>query len=1102
MFRPAQIALIPHPVKTQIFADCRRLGSETGRSLSSARAAFQVGLAYLAGFGVEKDYLQSLDWVTKSVSKGLRIASSFHDLISESFGDHRAENSASRHDRYTHFIRSGFKASTVQYLDVVSGSPPTTYLELKALATDQQFETGLPFYIAHHAVVYGFTHLLHREDGINLQEESSGETALFLACRLGNFQALNNLLSLGADPSIVAFDGCLPIHWLFMFQPECIETAADRLTLGMGVSPQLSASTVHPRYLDPQVPLRLLGTPLAFAVAVASKRAVEVLLQKGADPSIGDPRMKADSRNPIDLAISLHLSDILGLLLEGLEAENRRSLTREWPYLLVECSPTERKLLHGNLSRIALQETIGLVQGEPILGLHGLTITELAESAIRVADLEVASAIIPIETSSKLSRTDRNELMLSCTKSACRGGYEMTTCVDLLEFARSRGARLDCDLDGHWTQRAINIAVEFHQGEILDWFINNGANPNARDPEGRSLLHHMISSGFSSAYPLSRLLKAGANPNLQETTSGNTPLHTAAQEGKLDETATLLEFKADAGIAGESQSMSSALHCAGRSGNPQVVSAIIRYDRRLNLMDAFGRTPLFAAAAGGSAEVVRVLIDAGADCAARDREGISCLHLAAMGQHHQVLELLLGRVGTSDVNSVIPRSGESALHLAIKASKGTNDPSISCCALLLNAGADPNLTNNCGEPAVAVAAQEFSKARNRHRRQLLEMMVKMGADISNCTRTGTSMLHQAVASLDTELVRELIVLGASVNVIDRDGQTPLHKCPFVGPAASTSRPRKSSQSVCELTQSLVDAGADIRSLDNSGFTPLELAVIADNGPMVSTLLDYHKARSGPSQQYNEATGGSSGEQLQTGQAGGSPEHPSDLIEQWASASAVRTKHGKPHTFEHRYEGINILHRQIVKTAWNRAISIQHWASACAFIHKRLHGDTEPLKWPVGLHLFKYALEEDLGPVLAEFMGHYSALCTPDPVLEKVWTVLRTQSLKQSASELRWTIGDRRVHRAMQLVRRNDYTPLLDLPSLTERGYIEAQSERGLIQTLFVNKEESVPNFRVITAFVPYEDQVDREIQEQFNSLLRPMADTYRQQSTGGAATRT
>ncbi len=106
---------------------------------------------------------------------------------------------------------------------------------------------------------------------------------------------------------------------------------------------------------------------------------------------------------------------------------------------------------------------------------------------------------------------------------------------------------------------------------------------------------------------------------------------------------------------------------------------------------------LLAAARDGQAEVVRSLLQDGADVNAAGGDGLTALHLAAEGGHRTVAEALLSAGAAVDAGTRIGRY--TSLHVAARGGHGA------VVAHLLEAGSDPNArTTNSGVTALHLAA--------------------------------------------------------------------------------------------------------------------------------------------------------------------------------------------------------------------------------------------------------------------------------------------------------------------------------------------------------------------------------------------------------------
>lgn len=87
----------------------------------------------------------------------------------------------------------------------------------------------------------------------------------------------------------------------------------------------------------------------------------------------------------------------------------------------------------------------------------------------------------------------------------------------------------------------------------------------------------------------------------------------------------------------------SPLHLAGHYGQAGIVRLLLSAgaDTEMVSRNVIGNRPLGSAVAGGSAEVVRLLAEGGAELDARDGGGLTALHLAADGKQHEIASVLL-----------------------------------------------------------------------------------------------------------------------------------------------------------------------------------------------------------------------------------------------------------------------------------------------------------------------------------------------------------------------------------------------------------------------------------------------------------------------------
>lgn len=206
----------------------------------------------------------------------------------------------------------------------------------------------------------------------------------------------------------------------------------------------------------------------------------------------------------------------------------------------------------------------------------------------------------------------------------------------------------------------------------IQTLLASGAKADTRDSYGVTPLMGAAAYGHLEAVKLLLANKADANAF---SNGGYGPLQYASRTGHLDIVKLLVESKANVNAESKEAPGETPLYNASRGGHPDIAVYLLDRGATVNVADKEFKSPLFWAASKQKPEVVRLLLQRGAD-------GTDALLRAAMlNDGAAVKALLAGGVSINAQNA----QGETALIEATRADQ------LEMIALLLAGSANPNL---------------------------------------------------------------------------------------------------------------------------------------------------------------------------------------------------------------------------------------------------------------------------------------------------------------------------------------------------------------------------------------------------------------------------
>ena len=378
--------------------------------------------------------------------------------------------------------------------------------------------------------------------------------------------------------------------------------------------------------------------------------------------------------------------------------------------------------------------------------------------------------------------------------------------------------------------------------EVLQAIIDHGADVNSTSKENGTALIIACVKSYTDA--INVLLKAGANPNIVSDDSGATCLMHAVEEdcskevlqaiidhgadvnttNKQNCTALIkaceknyigainVLLEAGAGTNRADINFKTCLVCAVDSNcSNEVLQAIIDHGADVNATSKETSTALMIACEKSYKDAINVLLKAGADPNfALDDSSVTCFMCAVLKDcSNDVLQAMIDR--GADVNAT---NKQNCTALMVACTKRYMD----AIYLLLKAGANPNIADDCGVTCLMRAVGEDCS------NEVLQAIIEHGADVNATNKQNCTALMIACTKRYIDAIYLLLKSGANPNIADDCGVTCLMRA--VGEDCSN-----------EVLQAIIDHGADVNSISKETGTALMIACARRYINAINLLLE-------------------------------------------------------------------------------------------------------------------------------------------------------------------------------------------------------------------------------------------------------------------------
>eukprot|EP01103_Thecamoeba_quadrilineata_P008507 TRINITY_DN18245_c0_g1_i1.p1 TRINITY_DN18245_c0_g1~~TRINITY_DN18245_c0_g1_i1.p1 ORF type:complete len:1376 (-),score=404.05 TRINITY_DN18245_c0_g1_i1:63-4190(-) len=493
-------------------------------------------------------------------------------------------------------------------------------------------------------------------------------------------------------------------------------------------------------------------TPLFVAAYNGSLVCVQELITQGADLTIKDNddtttlhvAVASGNSGLVEFLLGSAGSDVVGPLIHAVDKIGRTALH----FAVSEGHQEIAQLLIRKAAKLDVQAA------DRKTALH-MAAERGYHSLVELLLYEGAEVELPSDT--------------GCTALHLSASNGHASCVSLL---LSYGARVDAaDLNGN---TALHYACFYSHLECVQVLLSRKANPSSlTDAVGRTALDVACNSG--AVFCCQELLACEAVDIDHRDLYGRTPLFRAAI---LSEACTQLLIERSAHVHAVDVFDRNALHYAAYFGRAECARMLLLANQQtqsppdsgenskkthnsLLAPDKRGMTPVHAAACTGSAEVLRLFVESGANMEAADDKGLTPWHYVAKN---------------GDVRSA---------------------------RLLLGAGVDPNVREKCGQTALHVACLRG----HGQVVQLLLTLAPLPTPLGDSKKR--TPLHYAAISGNESVVEEVVSSAASrielYNCKDSNGRLPLHLAALYG-----------NDAVCRVLMDLCFNGDEEEDNENAG----------------------------------------------------------------------------------------------------------------------------------------------------------------------------------------------------------------------------------------------------------------------------------------------
>ncbi|XP_069786594.1 ankyrin repeat and SOCS box protein 18 isoform X2 [Narcine bancroftii] len=263
--------------------------------------------------------------------------------------------------------------------------------------------------------------------------------------------------------------------------------------------------------------------------------------------------------------------------------------------------------------------------------------------------------------------------------------------------------------------------------------------------------------------------------------------------------------------------LTSPLCITASHGYTECLRYLLQHGAKPNLILG-SRSPLHMACVNGHADCTELLLEQGANPRLQTEEGMAPLHLCNTAQSFRCAKLLLRY--RADVNQLSEEDQETPLHVAAKHGLYSH------AHLYLRYGATVDAMNaHWVSPLSSACSSAVRLEQQKDYLQVCKILIAYGASINTMDSEKRSPLHKGARNASLQLVHLLLKHGADVNTIDYNGSSPLASAIQMAPFKEELEPHCTVQTLLNHGSHRVWPAAFLKVLKSCAASPKTIEVL-------------------------------------------------------------------------------------------------------------------------------------------------------------------------------------------------------------------------------------------------------------------------------------